>query len=66
LTSDGTRSSYAELALQMNSSEAALKMAVSRMRARYGALLREEVANTISPEGDVQDEIQALLFSLSY
>jgi len=66
LTADGTRASYAELALQMHCSEAALKMAVSRLRARYGALLREEVANTVSAEGNVEEEIHALLSSLSY
>jgi RNA polymerase sigma factor (sigma-70 family) len=66
LTTDSTRSSYAELASQMHSSEAALKMAVSRLRARYGELLREEVASTISAEGDVVDELHALLSALSY
>ena len=66
LTSDGTRSSYAEMARQMHSSEAALKMAVSRMRARYGELVREEVAGTVSADGEVDDEIHALLSALSY
>ena len=66
LTTDSTRSSYAELAGQMHLSEAALKMAVSRLRARYGELLREEVAKTLSAEGDVVDELHALLSSLSY
>jgi hypothetical protein len=41
-------------------------MAVSRLRARYGELLREEVASTISAEGDVVDELHALLSALSY
>lgn len=66
LTTDATRSSYAELAQQIHSSEAALKMAVSRLRARYGELVREEVANTVSADGDVDDEIHALLSALSY
>jgi RNA polymerase sigma factor (sigma-70 family) len=66
LTTDSTRSSYAELAGEMHSSEAAIKMAVSRLRARYGELLREEVANTLSPEADVMDELRALLSALSY
>lgn len=64
LTSDGG-SSYAELAAQLHSTEAALKMAVSRLRARYGELLREEVANTVSRVDEVEDELQALMASLS-
>ena len=66
LTSDGEPSSYAELAAQLNSTEAALKMAVSRLRARYGELLREEVANTVSSPEEVEDELKALLSSLSH
>ena len=64
LTSDGG-SSYAELAAQLHSTEAALKMAVSRLRARYGVLLREEVANTVSRVDEVEDELKALMVSLS-
>ncbi len=65
LTTDGTPCSYAELGAQMHASEAALKMAVSRLRARYGELLREEVAGTLSAEGDIEDELHALLSSFS-
>jgi RNA polymerase sigma factor (sigma-70 family) len=65
LTAEGAPSSYAELAAQLRTSEAALKMAVSRLRARYGELLREEVANTVSADGDVEDELRALMSSLS-
>jgi RNA polymerase sigma factor (sigma-70 family) len=66
LTADGGRSSYAELAVRWKTTEAALKMAVSRLRARYGELLREEVANTVAVPGDVEGELHALLASLSY
>jgi RNA polymerase sigma factor (sigma-70 family) len=66
LTTDGEPTSYAKLAAQWHTTEAALKMAVSRLRARYGALLREEVANTLSSAEEVEDELNALLASLSY
>src|SRR5262245_51670339 len=50
LTGDRPSVSYAQLALSLNSSEAALKMAVSRMRQRYADLLRQEIANTVANE----------------
>jgi len=57
---------YAELAARTGSSEAALKMAVSRMRERYGQLLREEIASTLSSPEGIEEELSALLASLSY
>jgi len=66
LTADGEPTTYAALAEQTHGTVAALKMAVSRLRARYGELLREEVANTLSSTHDVEDELRALLTALSY
>lgn len=66
LTADGEPGSYAALAAQFQTSVAALKMSVSRLRARYGELLREEVANTLSTPDEVEAELNALLASLSY
>src|SRR5262249_9924544 len=43
LTVEKRTMSYAELAVKMQTTEAALKMAVSRMRQRYGELLRAEI-----------------------
>jgi RNA polymerase sigma-70 factor (ECF subfamily) len=56
---------YAELAARLDTTEAALKMAVSRMKKRYGELLREEVAQTVSNPDDVEDELRALAAILS-
>lgn len=42
-------------------SESAVKSAVHRLRRRYGMLLREEVAKTVSGPGEVDDEIRHLL-----
>jgi len=64
LTGD-TGESYAELALRVKSTEAALKMAVSRMRRRYGELLREQIANTVSRPAEVDEELRALFAALS-
>src|SRR5260221_1811354 len=65
LTGEKRPVSYAELAVQLQSTEAALKMAVSRMRQRYGELLRAEIANTVSNPDEVEGELRALFAALS-
>src|SRR6266576_1260441 len=50
LTGEKRAASYAELAAKLGMTEAALKMSVSRMRHRYGELLRAEIANTVRSE----------------
>ena len=65
LTGEKHAASYAELALKLNTTEAALKMAVSRMRQRYGELLREEIANTVSDPTEVEEELRAVIRALS-
>jgi RNA polymerase sigma-70 factor (ECF subfamily) len=51
---------YAEIASQFNLSEAAVKMAVQRLRARYRELLRAEIAGTVSSEEEIEEEIRHL------
>lgn len=65
LTGEKRAVSYAELAAQLATTEAALKMAVSRMRQRYGELLRAEIANTVSRPEDVDEELRSLFAALS-
>ena len=65
LTGEKRPVSYAELAVELQSKEAALKMAVSRMRQRYGELLRAEIANTVSSPDEVEGELRALFAALS-
>ena len=65
LTGDGPSASYAELASSLATTEAALKMAVSRMRHRYGELLRQEIANIVSSPDEVEDELRSLMAALS-
>ena len=65
LTGDRPPVSYAELAASLKTSEGALKMAVSRMRQRYGELLRREIANTVSSPDEIEDELRALMAALS-
>jgi RNA polymerase sigma-70 factor (ECF subfamily) len=65
LTGDRPSVSYAELASSLATTEAALKMAVSRMRHRYGELLRQELANTVADPDEIEDELRALMGALS-
>jgi hypothetical protein len=39
-------------------------MAVRRLRQRFGALLREEIAHTVEDESDVDGELKSLLAAL--
>lgn len=52
---------YKDFAVQWDTSEAAIKMAVHRLRKRLRSLLREEVAHTVRNPQEVNDEIRFLL-----
>jgi DNA-directed RNA polymerase specialized sigma24 family protein len=51
---------YAEIATRLNLTEAAVKMAVHRMRARYREILRAEIAHTVASPGEVEEEVRHL------
>ena len=51
---------YAEIATRLNLTEAAVKMAVQRLRARYREILRSEIAETVASADDVEQEIRDL------
>lgn len=46
---------------RLGMSEAAVKMALSRLRRRYADTLRAEIAETVGSRGDVQEELRYLL-----
>jgi RNA polymerase sigma-70 factor (ECF subfamily) len=46
-------------------SAGAIDVAVHRLRQRFGALLREQVARTVSSEAEVEEEIRYLISVLS-
>jgi RNA polymerase sigma-70 factor (ECF subfamily) len=48
---------YRELADEMDISEDAFKKGVQRMRRRYSELLRAEIAQTVSEEAEVEEEL---------
>ena len=57
--------SYEEAASRLGMSVAAITSAISRMRARFRALLFEEIANTVESPNAVEQEIRQLLVALS-
>lgn len=61
LMGQGETTGYRNLAIRWNTTEAAIKMALHRLRRKYGKLLRAEVARTVGDRRDVNDEIRFLL-----
>ena len=61
LTGDGPAATYAELAAEWGVGEPAVRVALHRLRRRFGALLREEVGRTVANPGDVEAEVRHLL-----
>ncbi len=50
-----------EIAARLNMSEGAVKVAVHRLRGRYRNLLRAAIAETVSNEADLEDEMRYLV-----
>lgn len=55
---------YSAIAGRLDMSEGALRIAVHRMRERYRALLRDEVAMTVADVGDIAQELRHLIAAL--
>lgn len=51
---------YAQISQNLNMSEGAARVAVHRLRQRYGELLRCEVAHTVTSEEEVDEELRYL------
>jgi RNA polymerase sigma factor (sigma-70 family) len=60
LSGEDASSPYAELASRLGMKEGALKTTVHRMRRRFGALLRAEIAQTTVDPEDVEEELRHL------
>ena len=61
LTTPMRAESYSEAARRVGLSEGATKVALHRLRHRFGETLREVVAETIDPDQDIDQEISELL-----
>jgi DNA-directed RNA polymerase specialized sigma24 family protein len=64
LSGDKPEKPYAEIADSLGLSEGALRVAVHRMRKRFGELLRAEVAETVRDPAEVEDEVRYLITAL--
>ena len=56
---------YAELARQMETTPAALKVGIHRLRKRYRELLRAEIADLVADPGEIDSELRYLIQSLA-
>lgn len=60
ITGDRHTLPYADLAARLGLSDAAVRVAVHRLRQRYRQLLREEIAHTVADAADIEEELRHL------
>ncbi len=65
LTGEEPAVPYRQVAADLGLSESAVKVAVHRMRVRFGQVLREVVAETVVSPEEIDDEIRYMLTSLA-
>ncbi len=65
LSGERGETTHAEIGAQLDMTEGAVKVAVHRLRKRYGEILREEIANTVSRPEEVDEELRYLLAVVS-
>src|SRR5215813_4202666 len=58
LVGEPDRPSQAQIAQELGMTENAVKQAFHRLRHRYGALLRDEIAETVSKPAEIEDELR--------
>ena len=65
IAAEATAENIDTLAKSIGKSPAALKSDLNRLRGRYREFLREEVAETLGPDDDIDEEIRHLVRALS-
>ena len=65
LTGDAEGTPYREIGVRLGLSEGAARVAVHRLRRRFGELLRKEVGQTLASPEDIEDEIRCLMRALA-
>jgi RNA polymerase sigma factor (sigma-70 family) len=65
LTDSGDLPPYKAVATELGLTEGAVKVAVHRLRQRFGAILRLEVGETVVEPADVEDEMRELIRAVS-
>ena len=61
LPGDAELDSYGDLAKELGTTEGAVRVAVHRLRRRYGQLFSTEVAHTVANPAEIHDEMRYLL-----
>jgi len=56
---------HAQIAAELGMTEGAVTVSVHRMRKRYGQLLREEIAETVESESEIESELRHLISVVS-
>jgi RNA polymerase sigma factor (sigma-70 family) len=65
LTAEKDAVPYSQVAEELNMTEGAVKVAVHRLRRRYRELVRDEIAQTVTTEAQVDEEIRDLFDALA-
>ncbi|MFO1497274.1 MAG: sigma-70 family RNA polymerase sigma factor [Verrucomicrobiota bacterium] len=65
LPGETAAATYAEIGMRLGMTEGTVKSDVSRLRRRYGEVLREELVQTLGSMTDLEDELQHLFEALS-
>jgi DNA-directed RNA polymerase specialized sigma24 family protein len=65
LTAGPEDGGYAAMGAVLGMTEAAVKKAAQRLRARYGQLLRQQIAETVTGSEEVEEELRDLLAALA-
>ena len=65
LTETSVLPAYKEVGARLGLTEGAVKVAVHRLRQRFGVALRLEVGETVVEPGDVEDEMRELIRAVS-
>lgn len=66
LTADEDKTPYRQVADELDMSENTVKVAVHRLRRRYRELLRDEIAQTVTTEAEIDEEIRDLFAALAH
>ena len=65
MTREGQAETYREKGAALGMSEAAIKVAVHRLRRRFHDMLRGEIAQTVADDSEIDDEIRALFAAVA-
>lgn len=64
LVGDQARVPYRDVADEFGMTESAIKVAVHRLRKRCGVILRDEIAQTVSSESEIDEELREMFITL--